>query len=138
MKRLMWFVAAFVAAVLVEVASSGCGPNLAPSGPSADVLGCNTGQVPSGYLRVDSEDAGLAGCSDPQGSFNVYVYAPYTGHNVGDTLLVCSGDSLTAANTAGWQLWNGPYRDVAGCDSKTSRVTQDPNYLNVMLIKKVQ
>jgi hypothetical protein len=83
----------------------------------------------------------LAGCLSPPNSFNVFIYRPYekpyTSPAIGDTMTICSGDDLTQALKQGWQLWNGPYRDVAGCDSKTTRVTQDPNYLNVMIIKKI-
>ena len=108
-----------------------------PDTPPVTTLLCNTAAVPADYLRTDSLDTSLAGCTTPPGSFNVYVYTPYTNLPANTKLEICAGDDLTAATMAGWQVWSDPYRDLNGCDAKSPRVTQDPTYLNVIIIKYI-
>ena len=107
-----------------------------PEQPTSDIFKCYTDPVPSGYLRVDSVDTSLPNCQTSPGDFHVYEYAPYTGLGSGSEMRICADDDLTAASAVGWELWSNPYRDAAGCDSETPRFTSDPNYKNVVIIKK--
>ena len=102
------------------------------------VYKCYTDPVPSGYLRVDSVDSSLPGCESTPGQFVVFKYTPYQNLSVGTELRICVDDDLTQAQQQGWVKWTDPYRDAGGCDALASRFTSDPNYKNVLLIKKTQ
>ena len=111
-------------------------PTPTPDPPPADKLACYNDQIPDGFIRIDSLDSGLAGCPSDV-IFNVYKYTPYVKRSLQSKLIVCSDAwPLAAAQATGWERWSDPYRDINGCDNKTARFLKDPNYLNVIVIKK--
>ena len=110
--------------------------NPPPEQATQYVFKCYTDAVPSGYLRVDSVDSSLPGCESNPGDFHVFEYTPITGLSVNTELRICVDDDLTQAQGLGWEKWSSPYRDAGGCDAKTSRFKNDPNYLNALIIKK--
>jgi hypothetical protein len=109
----------------------------APGAPS-EIVRCFSDPVPSGYLRINSEDTDPGGCLCPPMTFCGFVYTPYTALNVGTVLEVCSDDVLTDAMKQGWEVWSLPFRDTGlfACDAQTGRVKNDPTYLNAINIKK--
>ncbi len=106
--------------------------------PDTEVRFCSSTPAPTGYLRINSTDQGLAGCPSPAGYANVLVYRALTDFQKGESFIVCSDDDLSGAISVGWVKSQDAYRDASLCDSKTARVINDPNYLNVMTVTRTR
>lgn len=140
-KASLLVIAALVGTVAAGVVLPGCFDNGNVGGAQEykgpQETGCiANGTPPGGYIRTDSIDAGNPECNGPVGSFLVGVYTQFTDYPVASTLSVCATEDLSAMAADGWTLLSLPERDTIGCDSQTNRFLSDPNYKNVVWMKR--
>ena len=104
--------------------------------PTSLITRCGNVTAVPGYVRTDSQDTTLAGCSAQPGSWGVSVFSPINGARIGQYLEVCADADLTSAESNGWVEWSDHFRDPLGCDGGSPRVKQHPDYKNVLQLKK--
>jgi hypothetical protein len=115
-----WALNAF--ALLLSIGLIGCVNNMgnttggpAPPTPTPypDKEVCYNAPVPTGFVRIDSQPAGLSGCpSTGPTDVNVFIYKDYVDQPSKTQFAICSDAPIPP----GYIDISGPYHDDHGCD----------------------
>jgi len=118
--RASWTLSAL--ALLISIGLVGCVNNMGNSsgGPGAPVPApypdkevCYNAPVPTGFVRIDSQPAGLSGCpSTGPTDLNVFIYKDYVDQPSKTQFAICSDAPIPP----GYIDVSGAYHDDHGCD----------------------